>query len=208
MTRYERGQPTYEGAASFFLKTKDVTRGLRLGMHGKRILTFEWGRQMPFRLAIEVDTRNSASPFIRLTHERRNNPTIIEERYEVRLLTTSQPQGGLRWWFACPNTGQRATCLLLPNGGHRFSTRHFYRLAYASQREGPMGRASLQGMKLYAKLGGKGHWMDGPPPKPKRMHWKTYLREARRLVGYIDAFHEAWLPGAQRLLDRIDKKRK
>jgi hypothetical protein len=43
--------------------------------------------------------------------------------YTVRLLTTSCRFGGLRWWWVCPQTGQRVAKLYLPNGGTRFLSR-------------------------------------------------------------------------------------
>jgi hypothetical protein len=44
-----------------------------------------------------------------------------------------------------------------------------------------MGRVQRQATKIYRALGGDGNWLDGPPPKPKWMRWRTY----DRLAGYL-----------------------
>src|SRR5476651_1519879 len=92
----------------------------------------------------------------------------------------SSPLAGCAGGSAAP-TGRRAVCLRLPIGGHQFWSRHAYGLGYASQREDRKGRAQLQAEKVYAALGGDGHWMDGAPPKPKWMRWATYDRKAMKL---------------------------
>ena len=59
--------------------------------------------------------------------------------YTITLETTSQPFGGLRWWFVCPRSGKRVSELHLPNGAYTFA----YRLGYLSQRETPVIAQSL-----------------------------------------------------------------
>lgn len=43
--------------------------------------------------------------------------------------------GGVRLWFVCPFTGDRARVLYLPPGGDRFAGRRAWRLTYRSRRE-------------------------------------------------------------------------
>src|SRR4051812_39813218 len=50
----------------------------------------------------------------------------------IRLIATTQPLGGQRWWFLCPRTGRRVTKLYLPWGALRFASRHAFGLAYQS----------------------------------------------------------------------------
>jgi hypothetical protein len=93
-------------------------------------------------------------PYIQLTHARRSDPPDGWP-YMVRLITTPQPFGGLRWWFECPRTFRRSVRLFLPCGGHQFWSRHSYGLGYACQRESAMDRAWRRGSKLYSFMGGK-----------------------------------------------------
>ena len=127
---------------------------------------------------------------------------MVVWNYRVSLLTSPQRFGGVRWWFECPRTVRRAVRLYLPRDGHQFWSRHAYGLGYASQREDRKGRAQLQAMKIYRALGGDGHWMDGPPPKPKWMRWCTYDRLATKLDNYNARFDSAWAAGAMRFLAR------
>ena len=92
--------------------------------------------------------------------------------------------------------------LYLPLGGHQFWSRPACGLGYASQREDRKGRAQQQAIKIYRALGGDGHWMDGPPPKPKWMRWPTYDRLAAKLDNYNARFDSAWAAGAMRFLAR------
>ncbi len=195
------GRPSYESTASIALRTAIFARvGLRFGLKGTADLTFRCdGELLPVK--IRIDTMDRHFPFLELEHARRT-ANAEKERYRVRLETTPQHFGGVRWWFRCPRTGRRAVCLRLPLGGHQFWSRHAYRLGYASQREDRRGRAQLQAEKLYAALGGDGHWMDGAPPKPKWMRWATYHRKALKLDALNDRFDSAWARGIDRFLTR------
>ena len=200
------GRPTWESTGSLVLRTTSFARaGLRFGMRGVATLTFTCDGD-PFPVAVTIDTTDRDHPFIELKHERRTR-NAETETYMIGLQTTVQPFGGGRWWFRCPRTGRRAVRLFLPRGGHRFWSRHAYGLGYASQREDRMGRAQRQALKVYAALGGEGHWMDGPPPKPKWMRWATYSRKAMRLNALNGDYDVAWAAGASRLLARLPKRR-
>jgi hypothetical protein len=195
------GRPSYESTRSLVLCTTTFARaGLRFGVLGNSTLTFT-SDHGSFSVAIEIDTTVREAPYMRLAHARRTDPPITQH-YNVRLLTSPQPFGGVRWWFECPRTGRRAVKLYLPLGGHQFWSRHAYRLGYASQREDRKGRAQLQAVKIYRALGGDGHWMDGPPAKPKWMRWRTYDRLATKLDTYNARFDSAWAGGAMRFLAR------
>jgi len=183
------------------LRTTTFLRaGLRFGVKGTATLTFDCDGD-PFPVTVTIDTTDRYFPFLRFSHPRRSHPPLLEE-YQIGLLTTPQRYGGLRWWFECPRTGKRSVKLFLPLGGHRFWSRAAYRLGYASQREDRMGRAQRQAIKVYKVLGGDGHWMDGPPPKPKWMRWRTYERRADKLDYYNTRFDGAWSVGAMRFLAR------
>jgi hypothetical protein len=175
------GRPTSESCASLVLQTTTFLRaGLRFGMKGGGTLTYTVDGES-FPVSFIIDTMDRDHPYIGFSHTRRTEPSSFEN-YRVSLLTTPQRFGGVRWWFQCPYTGRRAVRLLLPRGGHQFWSRGAYRLGYASQREDRMGRAQRQATKVYRALGGDGNWMDGPPPKPKWMRWRTYDRMAAKWI--------------------------
>ena len=195
------GRPTFESTGSLVLSVTTFARaGLRFGLRGNAALTYTCDHE-PFPVAVEIDTMVRNQPYIQLTHARRSDPSDGWP-YMVRLVTSPQPFGGLRWWFECPRAGRRAVKLYLPLGGHQFWSRHAYGLGYASQREDRMGRAQQQAIKIYRQLGGEGHWMDGPPRKPKWMRWRTYDRLATKLDAYNARFDSAWAGGAVRFLSR------
>lgn len=53
------------------------------------------------------------------------------------VVTTTRPHfGGVRLWFACPETGKRARALLLAPGARRWTSAASLRLAYPTQRMG------------------------------------------------------------------------
>ncbi len=105
----------------------------------------------------------------------------------IRLATTRQRLGGVRWWFLCPITGKRAGKLHLPPGGEAFASRQALGLAYRSQRldrfmlgfETAVARAT----RLRRRLGGRAdRGRTTPvPERPPRMWRKTYQRLKRDL---------------------------
>ncbi len=94
----------------------------------------------------------------------------------IRMVATSPPYGGLRWWFLCPGTGQRAMKLYLPRGAHVFASRQAHRLGYAVQRESRMDQAYRKAGKARAVIGGGPNLSEKLPEKPKWMRWRTYWR--------------------------------
>lgn len=180
------GRPTYESTASLVLTvTTFVRAGLQVGLKGNTSLTFG-NRGDPFPVTIGIDARDQSMPFLELSHARRTSPALAET-YRVRLEMTAQRFGGVRWWFRCPRTGRRCRKLFLPLGGHQFLSRYAYRLGYASQREDRRGRAQRQAIKAFEALGGEGHWMDGPPAKPRLEHAPPSVIRKRRFATATNA---------------------
>lgn len=201
------GRPTSEACGSLVLQTTTFRRaGLRAGVKGEATLTFNCDGEL-FPVVVTIDTTDAAFPFLRLRHAGRASPVSTED-YLVRLRTTPQRFGGVRWWFVCPRTGRRTVKLFLPRGGHQFLSRGAYGLGYACQRENRMSRAQRQARKVYRALRGDGNWRDGAPPKPKGMRWRTYDRLAERLDHHNACFDGAWMVGASRLLARRPMVRK
>lgn len=100
--------------------------------------------------------------------------------YGISLATTPQPFGGRRWWFQCPQTGDRVAKLYLPSGAYTFASRRAYRLGYLCQRETPRDRSLSRAFALREKIGGKGGIGDYIP-RPKGMHARTYERAMEKV---------------------------
>lgn len=196
------GRSTYEGTGSFRLSTTLLRRaGLHSGPSNTATINFSLDDK-PFEVVL---TANFASSYIELTHYMRTYPWG-EHRYRVQLLTTPQSFGGVRWWFACPRTGMRSTCLFLPLGGHEFWSRSAWRLGYASQREGQMGRIDIQAQKAFQRLGGKGSWREAVPARPKWMRARTFAKKLKRLEELNDRFEGEWVKRASQLIKAVNTK--
>ena len=117
----------------------------------------------------------------------------------IPIVTTRMHYGGCRHWFACPSCGRRCRQLY---GGSHFRCRLCRGAKYDSQYESEPLRISAIRWRIRGRLeerGGQG-WPfgldDGFPPKPPRMHWKTYRRlEAldERLAGRWGLSVSGWL---------------
>lgn len=79
--------------------------------------------------------------------------------------------------FECPvqGCGKRVSVLYL---AQIFACRKCCNFTYESQNEAPHYRMLSKAQKMHMDLGGDGY-VDFPPFKPKRMHWKTYSRKVR-----------------------------
>jgi hypothetical protein len=98
----------------------------------------------------------------------------------VPFLYTATKFDGLRAWFQRLACKRRCRVLY---AGKRFRCRRCYGLAYNSQREAYYQRAMRQAEKLRKRIRHKlGCTFDEAafPPKPRRMHWRTYWRLEER----------------------------
>ena len=90
--------------------------------------------------------------------------------YRVWLRRTPCRLGGFRWWWQCPHTGADAAKLYLPPGAKVFASRRAYRMAYRSERGGPIDRSHRRQRRIFEKLGGEyRHFEQCPPKRPKGM---------------------------------------
>jgi hypothetical protein len=100
--------------------------------------------------------------------------------YPIYLDRTPCHYGGSRPWFVCPGRGCGRRVAVL-YAGRLFVCRHCRQLAYESQREAPHLRALGRVFSMQERMGWKGMCADdGPPPRRKGMHHKTYERLARQ----------------------------
>jgi hypothetical protein len=112
------------------------------------------------------------------------------EKRPVWLEWTPCNYGGSRAWFLCPapNCGQRVAILYY---GGAVACRHCRRLAYDSQQRSAKRQALQAAAGIRVMLGGSGSLAEPFPPKPKGMHYRTYLRFYARAER-----HEAMFFGA------------
>ena len=89
--------------------------------------------------------------------------------YPVAITWTDCNFGGRRIWFLCPECRRRVLILFART---TFACRHCHQLVYRCQRIDEIGRAHSRMFKIQDRLG----WKSDYGPKPKGMHWRTFLR--------------------------------
>jgi hypothetical protein len=118
--------------------------------------------------------------------------------------------GGERPWFLCAASANGVYCgrrvTKLYSGGRFFACRHCYRLGYAVQRGGPLDRSHHRLARLHRKLGADYGGPDiSPPPKPKRMRWKTYSWITQQIEAGKEQLDVVFITGARRLLAQSER---
>lgn len=106
----------------------------------------------------------------------------------IALEWTDCHYGGSRPWLICPACGGRVA--ILYGGGVGFACRKCWRLVYQSQRETAGGRGLGKAQAIRRRLGGSANMTLPFPPKPPRMHWRTYWR-LRREADAAEAVYDA-----------------
>jgi hypothetical protein len=149
----------------------------------------------------EANLLDPSDGWIRLHYTVTRDGVARSQNYRIRLATSPQTFGGVRWWFVCPRTGGRVAKIHLPPGADMFASRKAHGLAYHSQRLGPADRARETAQEIRIQLGGTGDMFAAFPPKPKRMHWSTYqrLREKARAAEGVS------MDALAAILERIKK---
>lgn len=172
----------------------DIRRWRRDGWltEGRR-LDVEWTRNS--RQIASITARVQSGVLILSYRNRRGEGPWEDLQYPIRLEWTPCRFGGSRVWCRCPakGCGRRVAVLY---GGRIFACRHCHDLAYRSQRERDYDRALTRAQNLHTRLGGTGSMMEEFPPKPKRMHWRTYERLQEQFQYYQ---HKSLLGAARRL---------
>jgi hypothetical protein len=67
------------------------------------------------------------------------------------------------------------------------SCRHYYKLAYASQRETGDDRAARRADRIRDRLGWEAGILNGDGDKPKGMHWRTFNRLRAEHNDFVNA---------------------
>lgn len=100
----------------------------------------------------------------------------------VQLTSTSCNYGGQRHWFLCPDCGRRAAVFYLV--ANRWTCRVCGQVLYSCHQEGHAARLARRLRRIRSKLAGSSDLLEPLRPKPKGMHWKTYVtltNQERRL---------------------------
>lgn len=166
------------------LRALDINRMVKLGAVKDGVFesgSWKWmdsrTNEVKSIISYQCYTVNPNHSYLKLTYVMTESKKRME--YEVPLVRTTPPYGGVRFWFLCPATGKRVSKLFLSPDSSRFLSRHAFRLYYESQMKGKIDRAINKKWKLLRKLR---HGLDYPI-RPKGMHEKTYRR-------IYDAFQE------------------
>ena len=118
----------------------------------------------------------------------------------IRIARVPVTFGGERPWLVCPHCwGHTATLYL---GRYGYACRTCNGLNYPSTREQPDTRKVHRADKIRARLGWIPGVAHGHGPKPKGMHWQTFLR----LVAEHDRYAGQFWGGIGARLDRASAK--
>jgi hypothetical protein len=146
-----------------------------------------------------ADLTDLAHAFVQLRYSANGTPM----HYPIWLHRTPCRFGGFRWWWVCPRTGHLATKLYLPPGATTFASRRAYRMAYRSERGGPMDRSHLRQRRIFEKPGGDYRIFEpAPPMRPKGMHRRTYERLLAELRAAEQRHDTIFTIGVARLLKK------
>jgi hypothetical protein len=206
------GRPAYGGRTTCeSCKSVDVRRWQREGrLRPGQYFSCSWSRRGEPAGSINVRTEPDA---VILIYRFRSRPTsewkLIEQR--VPITWTACHLGGRRPWFVCSVScngrycGRRAGVLY--GAGELFACRRCYGLAYESQQEVQRHRRISQAQKIRMRLGGSPNLCEPFPEKPKRMHWRTYLRLRARAEAAQDHSNVLAIAWVNRLEQRLKSRK-
>ena len=196
---------TVEGRTSL-----DINRWARDGyLTAGRSFSWQWTWGNGSKSSINVRVESAWT--IRLIYRTRSGGEVdwTDVDYSIQLTHTPCRFGGERTWFVCPGRGCGRRVAKLYCVGRYYVCRHCGGLAYSSQREDAGDRALSRAQAIRKRLGGSADMFEPFPPKPKGMHWKTYIRLQRESIrlGEISCSHMAEKMGMLELmLKKIETK--
>ena len=130
----------------------------------------------------------------------------------VRIVRVACRFGGARPYFVCPGVVNGIACgrrvAKLQGPGRYFLCRHCYRLGHASQIEDPWERALRRANKIRQRLGGDLGMAAPLPARPEGMWRRTYERLREKAFEAEMLADEAFAIRAERLLARIDSRKR
>lgn len=126
-------------------RSLDANRWMREGILRENLHTWggwnwlNYAGEKTSSIGYEVDTTNSAFPWVRLFYTFTNRNESLD--YKIELATTRPNFGGRRWWFICPLVINGRACnrrigkLYLPPGRRYYGCRQCHDLTYKSCQE-------------------------------------------------------------------------
>lgn len=144
-------------------------------------LNWNWRGGGSAAIGYRADLRDEENSWLRLKYSVNGEP----ETYRIYLTTTRPNYGGVRWWFICPITGDRAY-KLHSVGGRRFASQRALNLGYVSQQESKLFGSLTRAQKIRKRLGGNCDVMDMLPKRPKGMWRRTYEKQCREYRHALD----------------------
>ena len=124
---------------------------------GRKASSLHWreidtGREVG-SVSYEADMTDAGTATLRLSWRTGSGGDARARSVTIRLATTRQRLGGVRWWFLCPITGKRAGKLHLPPGGDAFASRQALGLAYHSHpHRRPVQQSARQALTIRSTL--------------------------------------------------------
>ncbi len=113
-------------------------------------------------------------------------------RYQVALETTRPHLGGVRWWFRCPLSGNRARVLYKIVGQDLFACREALGLSYHCRNESVQDRMWRRSQKILKRIGVGRSTSAEFASKPKGMHWRTFEREQLKALEAEQRSADLW----------------
>jgi len=132
---------------------------------------------------------------LRLSYQLSTNGTGVSVTEALPIVTTATQFGGRRHWFSCPGCGRR--CRIVYHS-ERFRCRRCLGAHHESQYQNEALNTCARRWRLRSLLEERGGmaWPlaldDGFPPKPPRMHWKTY-RRLQALDQHLERRWNGWI---------------
>lgn len=126
---------------------------------------------------------------------------VITERIDIEWMPCNY--GGARPWWSCPQCDRRCA-IVYARGMWPFMCRLCADLTYETAQSDAFTRAISKTNKRLARLGWE--WGKPFPPKPKGMHWRTWMRLVAQCSGAArveDAAFDAWMEGMEREIEHI-----
>lgn len=158
----------------------DIRHCARQGMLRPGFYTVAWscGGRPSGEIGLLVNDPGPLTDAITLVYRaRRGGGSWEDVEQRIGLAWTPCTYGGHRPWLVCPACLRRMA--ILYSGPSGFYCRKCLGLVYQSQRESGGDRALTRAQAIRRRLGGSANMLEPFPPKPRGMHWRTYLRLRR-----------------------------
>lgn len=149
-----------------------------------RVFDLSWsmGGEVTHSAAFTLEAKPDGKGVITMQHHAHDAP------FQAHIERTTPHYGGTRYWFCCPGCSERTTTLYLFKDTP-MQCRKCWRLCYRSQLQWTKWNLYERAEEIHRELGGDGDFATNMPPRPLRMHRRTYERKT-------DKIFDLWVTGA------------